>query len=484
MDSNILVGSNVLEFETESPLFDPEFVAEIQDYELLKKLEPYIGHDGRSVRFSGKQEQILRTELRCIYAKNDPCWGYSDEQKRIVSACINGDCPKIKECNKNYSKEEAVYWRVDKEQKALYGDPHKQPEYYFVDMISDAEMKQYDVEPQNDGLEYPTIKNPVIDDKKKKAPKTRIDPVTGRKQVVIGQRWQITDNSDYQGEEIVDIWGFVDDVAERKVKRQKKAKKLEKIEPVTSIIPKKAPVEPVKTKDPDYVNKELYESKVTDITMGVVKLTEIGERYDEDSTWMIVLANPAERAYVSSMLLMDELDHGFSTNDAIQLVLIGDVKELSAKSIFVSDTVLNAGCLEKDTQGWKKLSEASWIMRLDIPDRDYFNFEYGDGLNRWTCRNMYGVTHVCVDSADVTEIDAEDGLYSVSLVEDRDSYLISKKDGMPLGRLGQSFFDVITALKESKEIESSPAVIKGISIAVKSGKATVLGMGHLKFIEY
>ncbi len=484
MNSNILIGSNVLKFEAERPMYDSHFVREIQDYEVLKKLEPYKGFDSRSIHFTDKQEQILKTELRCIYAKNDPCWGYNDQKKKIVSACINGDCPKIKECNQDYSKENARYWQTDKAERTLYGNPNKQTEYYFVDMISEAEMKLYDVEPQNDGLEYPTIKNAVIpDEKKKQAPKTRIDPVTGRKQVVIGKRWQITDNSDYQGEEIVDIWGFVDDVTERREKRPKKARMLEKIVP-PKFTAKEAISAPVDVIDIDYANKDVYEKKVADLVMEEVKLTEIGERFYGDSTWLIVLANPAEKAYVSSMLLMDELEHGFTTKDMIQLVHIGELREVSASSVFVSENVLKAGCLENDTQGWKKLTTVPRILQLDITDRDYFNFKYRDGLNRWTCRNMYGVTHVCVEDADVTEIDAEDGLYSVSLVEDKNSYMILKKDGMPLGRLGASFTDVINALKEAKEIESSPAVVKGISIDVKQGKATVLGMGHLKFIEY
>lgn len=97
---------------------------------------------------------------------------------------------------------------------------------------------------------------------------------------------------------------------------------------------------------------------------------------------------------------------------------------------------------------------------------------------------MYGVTHVCVESEDVTSLNANDGIYDVSLVEDGNSYQILKKDATPLGNLGPTFADVITALKKAGEIENTPAYIEGVSIEVKEGKTIVLGMGHLKFMEY
>ena len=44
--------------------------------------------------------------------------------------------------------------------------------------------------------------------------------------------------------------------------------------------------------------------------------------------------------------------------------------------------------------------------------------------------------------------------------------------------------DAIDALKDASEISGTPAMINGISLQVKDGKMEILGMGHLKFIEY
>ena len=133
---------------------------------------------------------------------------------------------------------------------------------------------------------------------------------------------------------------------------------------------------------------------------------------------------------------------------------------------------------------WKALADRTELRELRISEREYYEFSY-DSERRWTCRNMYGVTHVCVTSEDVKEIDKlEDGLYPVSLVDDGDSYMILRKNGDPLGHLGIGFVNLIKALKAQDQIAATPQVIKGISLKVVAGDVEILGMGHLKFIEY
>jgi len=93
--------------------------------------------------------------------------------------------------------------------------------------------------------------------------------------------------------------------------------------------------------------------------------------------------------------------------------------------------------------------------------------------------------YVCVVKEDIKEIEKlEDGLYPVSLLDDGDSYMILKKNGELLGKLGMTFVKLIKSLKEMDQISSLPQEIKGISLKVVGGKTEILGMGHLKFIEY
>lgn len=484
MDSNISIGSNVYHIiEADGPLFDEEFLGQIQDYDLLKNITVNNRVKSSSLRLNAKQVEILQTELRCINAKHDPCWGYSDQKNQIVCACVNNDCPKIKVCNPNFSPKEAAYWVASANEAAIYGNPAKQSEYYFVDMISDAEMKSYDVDPMNDGVEHPVIKDQRLESGQKKS-LLRAELEVGREQTIVGKRRQIVGKGENQREEIIDIWGFVHDVTPQRSNSRKKAKRLEKIEPVTIPKIKVVPKKQEEAIDQDYLNKDKFEERVSELVSDEIKLTDIVEQFDENSRWLLVLSNPAEEAYVSSMLLKDNLNHGFTKKDQIELALVEKLNDVSADVIFVSNNVLKTGCLKENVKGWKKLAEASALIKLTISDRDFFDFNYGDGQHRWTCRNMYGVTHVCVESEDVTSLNANDGIYDVSLVEDGNSYQILKKDATPLGNLGPTFADVITALKKAGEIENTPAYIEGVSIEVKEGKTIVLGMGHLKFMEY
>lgn len=165
--------------------------------------------------------------------------------------------------------------------------------------------------------------------------------------------------------------------------------------------------------------------------------------------------------------------------------LIDDYEKYSDwPNVMVSNTVLNRGCKESNEESWKVLAKKEEIERLNISDREYYYYKYDNGC-RWTCRNMFGVTHVCVKTDDVKDIDRlADGIYSVSLVDDGDTYMILDESGTQMGSLRKAFKEVINSLKKDEEISGTPSKIEGISLSVTEGKIDILGMGHLKFIEY
>ena len=234
-----------------------------------------------------------------------------------------------------------------------------------------------------------------------------------------------------------------------------------------------------------YANKAEYEKAVADHIVEEVKLTDFSEDYIIPNDTVILFDNPAEMAFVSGTLLVEGIDHGHGAGDAVTLAMIDEYKEYAGKGlVFISNTMLKKGCREDNVQMWKALAGKSELRQLMISDRDYYEFPYESG-KRWTCRNMYGVTHVCVTDNDIEEIEKlRDGLYPVSLVDDGDSYMVLKKNGDPLGHLGMGFVNLIKALKEQDQITATPQVIKGISLKVVGGRMEILGMGHLKFIEY
>lgn len=482
-ESNIVAGSNVFLIRTEQPWWDPDFVAQIDDYDLLKAVEARQT-DYRVARFSKKQLSIIETDLRCVYAKNDPCWGYSNKKKRVASACINGDCPKIKECNPDYSVKEAEYWKTTNNEIESYGKPQRQPRYYIVDMVSDEEMTRYDSNPRNDGFEYSVPKSPVLKDKEYDPNRrTKIDPVTGRKMVVVGYDWKITDNASYESEELIPIWGYVEEVEEKKQPvTRKRAKRIEKLEEPRPI--KKKPTKTISDHS-DFEKKEEFEKKVSEAISDEIKLTDVDEDCLEESSCVILLDNLAELAFASSTLLVSGIEHGIRSDAGVMLALIDDYEKYSDRQqVLVSNTVLKSGCKEINVKAWKALAQRSGIINLQIGSHEYYRFEH-ESVDRWTCRNMYGVTHVCIENDDISDFEElDDGTYPVTLYEDGNVFTISRKNGEMIGHLGKSFVDVIKALKETGEIAGTIAFIKGLSIRVLGGQVDVLGMGHLKFEEY
>lgn len=481
-ESNIIVGSNVYMCRTDNPIWDPEFVKQVQDYSMIKYISGRRQVDNRVASLVGNQGAILKTEMRCVYAPKDPCWGYKNSKKRVVSACINGDCPKIYECNPEYKKEDSVFWVTTGDERDLYKDPDKQTKYYFVDMISDEEMSRYVSDPGNAGINHRTPPAPVIPPPPpKEDTSTRIDPKTGRKMVIIGYKKLPYPEEDGLPEP---IWGFVDEVeAEEKQTVIRRAKKIEKKEPKREKrVLQKAPE---KTIDPDFVHKTEYEKAVIDHVVDEVRLTEYTADYIVPGSTVILLDNPAEVAFVSSTLLVSGINHSILDKADVVLALVDDYgKYTSYEYVMISSTAVKTGCKEENVQAWKQLAQRENLVGLEIADRDFYQFSYGEET-RWTCRNMYGITHVCVLDSDIQEIESiSDGLYPVSIVDDRDCFMMCKKDGSLVGRLGKAFVDLIDAMKKSGDIASSPANIKGVSLKITNGKAEILGMGHLKFIEY
>jgi len=490
MKSNIVAGSNVFLSRTDDPMQDPAFVSQVHDYPRLREIAVRKFADSRVAKLDNAQEEILKTELRCVYAKNDPCWGYRKDLKRVVSACINGKCPNIRKCNPSYTAEEAAYWITSDQERKLYGRPDKQREYYIVDMISDEEMGRYISNPANEGFEYPIPRNPVLvneQDILQKEKMYRIDPKTGRKMVVVGYRWVITDNASYENEELIPIWDFVNEIEEKRQEQtvqRKKAKRIEKKQEdvtfsVTQII---KPDED----DSDYARKEEFEQLVSRHITAEIKLTDLDGSMLDGSETVVLLANPAELEFVSSTFLVSGIEHGIVCKHNIMLALIDDYPKFASKNhVMISNTVQKAGCNKSNIQAWKKLAEMPSITLLHVATRDYYAFSYGNREERWTCRNMYGVTHVCIIKDDIDRIDVnKDGLYPASLVENGNSYIILEKGGTSLGQLGKEFADMIMALKNAEEIPGLPLMIQGIALRIQNGKPEILGMGHLKFSEY
>lgn len=470
--SNVITGSNVLLCKAESPWLDAEFVAQIQDYALLKEFDRKKKQgENRITKFSDAQQKILSTELRCTYAKNDPCWGYVDDIKKVISKCINGDCHRIYQCNPAFTIEYAQQWKPSEEQSLLYKDPKKLRKYYFVDMISDEEMATYYSVPKNEGPEYPVLKDPW-QVHKTFGNKTKIDPETGKRMVIVGYQWKISDNGNYEAEEMIPIWNYVEEiVTEKKAFEFKKAKRIEKID---------APADTEHLKKKDY-----YEESVKENIVDELRLTDITNEITDSISSVMLFDNPAELAYVSSTFLTNGVDHGILSNQNTALALVEDYEKYADKEIvFISNFVLKAGCNDSSVNAWRKLSERKGLMLLNVSNRDFRKFVY-DNTERWTCGNLYGVTHVNMMPEDFNLVEfLEEGHYNIRVLKEDNNYVMLDETERRIGTVTESFYDFMSYLEEDNEIPGMPMKIERLAIIVGNGIEDVLGMGHLKFREY
>lgn len=476
LDSNIYVNSNVFYSVKDDPRCYDKFVDQIVDYEKLIQIKNRHNVDARVKELSEKQMAIVHTGIRCIYSKEDPCWGYDKKLKKCRCECINGKCPKIMECNPNYTKKIAEFWKKSEEDRKLYGNPEKQERYYLVDMVSDDEMLKYDVYPQNEGLEYYILKNPIKKEPVKVSEKveTMIDPATGRKMYAIGYRWVITDSASYESEKLVPIWGYIDDFKEEKVIKNKKAKIIEKLDKKVKVSIKSEKVE----------SDEIVEIKnsISDKFNGIYKLTELNPEAFADKRVAIIVSNPAEKGYVESMLIATGIYISPMTNINVFVIQDG-YNDVTYDEIWLSNNLMKLK-IEDGYSVLLRLSELDNLFKLNISEREYFEILCNDGNSIWCCRNLYGITHIClnVEYFDIKK-ELDEGLYKIDVLNEDDKFCLNC-NGELIGNLNEKFKNLLTKLENDDYLPGEIKKIKSISIIVHNKKLRICGIANLQFVRY
>lgn len=490
--SNIIGGSNIYPCK-ESPLRDQDFVNHIEDYNYIQKINKMHLLSSYNIHLTQKQVQLLKIEMRCVYAKKDPCWGYIDGQG-IRSRCIEGRCPQIMKCNPTYTSEQKRYWTMTDEATVQYGRPDKQKKYYLVDLVSDEEMLRYSSDAKGVEKEHPFIVDPIKEPAKPQ----------GRRQVIIGYEETYFGDADNQ---LSPIWGYVDDIEDagpivkskygstttykyKKATEQPEIKK-KKIDVKK---PEQKPVEILKPKTIFELSKEkqkAYEKDIKTKLSGEYKLTEMSNelisQISSDTKVTVVLANEAELAYVSSMFQQSGISHDVEVVDGSASVCLwkADTKQIIVSgTVLISSEFVNIGCSLERESSWKAVSKENKIIELSVTGRDFFNFATDHG-DRWGCRNLYGATHIAVRTEDLDL--SKDVLTEtkIILMKDTKNYIIlSTSSAELLGTTTEKLWSALEALKKTDEILEFPRVISGLILADSGKGMEIKGIGHMKFDEY
>ncbi len=502
--SNIIGGSNVYPCKG-NPLQDQEFVSHIEDYGHIKAIHKMHEFRQSSVSLTKKQAQLLEIEMRCALLRDrpDPCWGYIEGQG-VRSRCIEGRCPHILKCNPTYTKEQAEYWTMTEETKALYGHPDKQKKYYLVDLVSDQEMLKYISDPKGAGKEYPHIKDPEPEKPKK-------EKSSGRKLVIIGYEETYFGDADNQ---LSPIWGYVDDSEDagpivtrqygnrkesihknaykpsEKPKEKEKPKAEERVT-IEKPVPKVEPKPVVVVEEIDSKLKQAYEQDLKGRIAESYQLTEISEELlqsiSEGKAVAVVLANEAEMAYVSSMFLQAGIEHDVEPKGETGAVTLwkADSKGIEVNDVLlVSSEYVKQGCSLKTENSWKKAKASNSVYELAVTGRDFFSFKTNRG-ERWGCRNLYGATHLAVKIGDLNLSDSSIQEQKITLMKDANNYIIlSTSSAEQLGVTNEDLWSALESLKKEDEISEFPRLISGLIISESKGGLELKGIGHMKFDEY
>ena len=499
--SNINGESNIYP-SRRNPLTDRKFVSQIEDYEYIKDIDKMQKLRQISDVLTQKQKQILVTEMRCVYAKHDPCWGYINGEG-IRCKCIESECPNLIKCNPQYTLEEKEYWTMSEEEKERYGDPDKQRKYYLVDLVSDEERSRYVSEPKGIGREFSPMANEK--NKKSKSVKQKSDRTSKKKLVIIGYEDIYFGDADNQ---LSPIWGYIDDskgagamithyYGNRKEVLHENAWRIEtellsqKKKSIKTI--KKKKLEKTSIIEEDKIEKKLIEKEIKSKLQRSCQLTEITNEYIErnfgNNELNIILSNEAEMEYVSSMFLKGEIAHTIQENRNKKNVCLWDVQAGKIKSlrgyVLLSKTIIEKEYNFLNDIVWEKMENVFRFDELIINGRDFFEFEGTKGEKRWGCRNLYGMTHIAIREEDLL-LDSEiEGEQEIVLIREDTRYGIwTKLDNEQLGMTSENLWNIFTKLKNMDEILEYPNTITGLVLTESNGNFMIKGIGHMKFDEY
>ena len=485
--SNISIASNVFPCEG-NPASDRDFVKEVRDFILLKELADRTQNPWWSF-LDSTQKEIIEKEERCVYAKDDPCWGYI-EDRGVVSKCVNTNCYRLRDCNPAFESDEASFWLQSPSDSELYGDPEDQKRYYLVDLISEQEKDQYHSLPSTSGVSHSAF---YEEDRKKKP----LPQIIGFERILF---------PDYCDEQIKPIYGYADENTSHFIKRTiNNYSTISHFEappahPKQDVIPAIRAVEVVETLAEDAVEESVEEAGYSALTEQVVGKVEselelakttpqLLRKINPTGKMLFVLSNPAELAYLSSMLIKAGIEHSLpdDASGRVRLQLLCDLPEnLNNEVVVLSKTVIDEGCTDASHDAWKNLCDAKRVLTINLTGREYAAISCNAG-ERWFCRNLYEATHICALPEDLKlNENVQDGTYKVTLIaKDSDrGYRLYASNGYPIGVANQSLLVVLDALKREDEISSDPMRIEGIKIAVSGGKCLVYGIGHMLFDEY
>lgn len=487
--SNIMGGSNIYPCGIE-PFKDKKFLEQIHDFEKLSMLTKV--NLGYTLGFTSKQKEILQTDMRCIYAKSDPCWGYIDGQG-IQSKCINGECSQIRKCNSNYRDSDKSFWRISKDDEEAYGDPKKLHRYYLVDLITVEEKVLYSSDAIETGVVFPSIKDEILKEK------------AGQRKVIIG--YEVTKFSDYCDESITPIWGYVEEEKKKLVLKRNlygsqikyirvedKTDEVTKVEAVEILLPNEKlskkeellKVESTKWRDlqKSFKGKIMAEYKLMDISEKI-----IDKLYDsKNQTIVLVFSNPAELQYVSSMLIKSDIDHSLYEDHSSSFMLM-DIRSMifiSNAKYIISSSIIKEGCSDVTSNGWEILDKETEITQLSMGAKEFYCIDLN--TDRWGCRGIYGTTHINVKLEDLIineELPSGKNRIIFNINESKGYYsIVCSKTKHIIGRASDSFKIQLLHLMEKGEISNMPVRIQDIVVEKKNNKLILYGIGYLKFDEY
>lgn len=492
-NSNIIIRSNIYPCK-EYLLQDTNYIAAIENYDLLKEISRRLSYSTKNM-FSSKQKEIVKTNLRCINSKNDPCWGYAEEEG-ICCKCVNGDCPRIKLCNPEYREEERRLWEQSELDTESYGLPHKQRKYYLVDLISDKEKAQYISEPGNAGVAHPSI----YEEPEPDTPK--------RKLIIIG--YEGTSFNDYEDEQLSPIYGYADEVDEhsffvmktagsyypsKKSTKEKTSRKNKTAKPEI----KPEPVSHYEEKSYSDVNADvirIVENSVRGKVSGEYTVTDMSlemiSKLSSGKGLVLVFDNPAELAYVSGIMIKLGISHSYySDKDESSQVILCTGQQLDSalitRNMLVSKSYLDIGSKGERQKSWELIDHKQSIGVISTDGREYREILVNK-QKRWICGNLYGATHVVLKPDDLEFIDElPDCEYNAFMEGDdneREYSLYNADDMSFIGIAGKPFLTLLDKLKEYDEISNDPVQIKDICIRVSGGVINIMGIGHMLFDEY
>lgn len=211
-------------------------------------------------------------------------------------------------------------------------------------------------------------------------------------------------------------------------------------------------------------------------------------RYSQNEKVVLVFENKGELGYASNMLYKLGIAHSYDIRKNVALILTtmdAVSNDYQGSTFVLASAVFKREYSTNIAAFVHVLQNAKDFKLLDMRNKNFVECEMENGEKRWVLTNVYGATHIQMNSSDLL-IEATKDEIELLLVDNMNGEydVIDVDNGEKIGKSAPELITALNDLLFEGQIFGLPDKVENIRLQKINDEYCVLGLGHMIFVGY